>query len=102
MSGCFRPLLSDSTDQKSTENSIVRPLSPVMLSVSEKAYDSLQPGYASGLYCKWKVKAEHGAKVMAEVVDADVFPLAHACGSDGFVLVENEGEDTEVVHGENW
>ena len=98
-SGCFRPHLSDDTNQKSTENSLVGALSPVMLSVSEKAYDSFEPGYAADLYCKWKVKAVQGSKLVAEVVDADVFPLASSCAIDGFVLLENEGTLYEAVHG---
>ena len=35
-------------ESRGTENNLVRPLEPVIFMVSEKAYDSLDPGYDNG------------------------------------------------------
>ena len=37
-------------ESRGTENNLVRPLEPVIFMVSEKAYDSLDPGYDNGKY----------------------------------------------------
>ena len=50
LSGCYRPMYYFNPQSRGTENNLVRPLEPVIIMVSEKAYDSLDPGYDSGKY----------------------------------------------------
>ena len=49
-SGCYRPLYYSNPENHGTENNLVRPLEPIIFMVSDKAYDSLEPGYDNGMH----------------------------------------------------
>ena len=49
-SGCYRPLYYSNGSSLSTENNLIRRLEPVVLTVSEKAFEKRYPGYDNGSY----------------------------------------------------
>lgn len=90
-SGCFRPALHDSTSHKSLENNRVTSLNPVMLMVSDSAYDVLSPGYEGGLYCKWQVTGD--AHLLVEFIDVNIYPVTENCDYDGLVILRNGSQE---------
>ena len=72
---------------KSLENNRVTSLNPVMLMVSDSAYDVLSPGYEGGLYCKWQVTGD--AHLLVEFIDVNIYPVTENCDYDGLVILRN-------------
>ena len=65
-----------------------------MLVVSENAYDTNNPGYNPGLYCKWQIHGSAGNDLMIDFIDAHIHPKTRDCKYDGFVVLTQNDSNT--------
>ena len=96
-SGCFRPYYYNNVTSIATENSLVTALNPLMLVVSEDAYDTNRPGYASGLYCKWNIRAANDEALSLTFVDVTIYPMSQLCDHDGLMVYESNRDQHGMV-----
>lgn len=88
-SGCYRPLYYDNIESKATENELVSVLEPIVFMASNISYDSLNPGYNEGLYCKWLIRASDSKeKLKLKILNALLQPQSRNCNDDGFVVYD--------------